>query len=90
MTLVVKNSNGLVVSLLPIPINTLPPLSLPEVSNVSEVSAPDTKMADTLELAIEMCPPKCPPNSEASSGVTADTMDGADTILEKRGIRLLR
>ncbi len=39
MTLVVKNSNGLVVSLLPIPINTLPPLFLPEVSNVSEVSA---------------------------------------------------
>jgi len=81
MIVVMKNSNGLVVSLLPILINTMSPLSLPEVSNVSEVSAPDTKMADTLEPAIEMCPPKCPPKSEAGPLVTADTMDGTDTIL---------
>jgi hypothetical protein len=64
-----------------------PSLSPPEVSNVSEVSAPDTKMADTLEPTTEMCPPKCPPNSEAGSGVTADTMDGADTFLEKKDDR---
>lgn len=60
-----------------------PSLSPPEVSNVSLVSAPDTEPADTIEQSTVKCPPKCPPDFEAGSGVTADTMDGADTILEK-------
>jgi len=60
-----------------------PSLSLPEVSNVSLVSAPDTEAADTRRPDEVKCPPKCPPDSEAVPSVTADTMDGADTIFEK-------
>jgi len=60
-----------------------PSLSPPEVSNVSIVSAPDTEQADTIEQGTVKCPPKCPPDFEAGSRVTADTRDGADTILEK-------
>ena len=60
-----------------------PSLSPPEVVKVSLVSAPDTKQADTIALDLAECPPKCPPNSEASPGVKADTKDGADTILDK-------
>jgi hypothetical protein len=59
-----------------------PSLSPPEVSQVSLVSAPDTKQADTINPDLAGCPPKCPPNSEASPDVTADTKDGADTIFE--------
>jgi len=50
---------------------------------VSLVSAPDTKQADTIAPDLAECPPKCPPNSEASPGVKADTKDGADTTLDK-------
>jgi len=64
-----------------------PSLSPPEVSNVSLVSAPDTNQADTIDPGLAGCPPKCPPNSEAGPGVTADTMDGADTILGKKDDR---
>ena len=60
-----------------------PSLSPPEVVKVSLVSAPDTKQADTINPDLAECPPKCPPNSEASPDVTADTKDGADTILDK-------
>jgi len=60
-----------------------PSLSPPEVVKVSLVSAPDTKQADTIAPGLSECPPKCPPNSEASPDVKADTKDGADTILDK-------
>jgi len=60
-----------------------PSLSPPEVVKVSLVSAPDTKQADTINPDLAECPPKCTPNSEASPDVTADTKDGADTILDK-------
>jgi len=59
-----------------------PSLSPPEVVKVSLVSAPDTKPADTIDPDLVECPPMCPPNSEASPDVTADTMDGADTSFE--------
>ena len=60
-----------------------PSTSPPEVSKVSLVSAPDTKQADTIQSGLGKCPPKCPPDSEAGTDVTADTKDGADTILGK-------
>lgn len=60
-----------------------PSLSPPEVSQVSLVSAPDTETADTIEPDPLECPPMCPPDIEANPDVKADTMDGADTILEK-------
>jgi hypothetical protein len=60
-----------------------PFLSPPEVSQVSLVSAPDTETADTIDPAPVECPPMCPPDIEANPDVKADTMDGADTILEK-------
>ena len=56
-----------------------PSLSPPEVVKVSLVSAPDTKQADTINPDLA----ECPPNSEASPDVKADTKDGADTILDK-------
>ncbi|MBI4186288.1 MAG: DUF3854 domain-containing protein [Chloroflexi bacterium] len=59
-----------------------PSVSPPEVVKVSLVSAPDTKQADTIELGLAKCPPKCPPNSEAGPDVTADTKDTSDTILD--------
>jgi hypothetical protein len=59
-----------------------PSVSPPEVVKVSLVSAPDTKQADTIELGLAKCPPKCPPDSEADLGVMADTKDTSDTILE--------
>jgi hypothetical protein len=60
-----------------------PSLSPLKVSQVSLVSAPNTETADTIDHETVECPPMCPPNIEASSDVKADTMDGADTILEK-------
>ncbi len=60
-----------------------PSLYPPEVSQVSLVSAPDTETADTIEPDLGECPPMCPPDIEANPDVKADTMDGADTILEK-------
>jgi len=60
-----------------------PSLSPPEAVEVSLVSAPDTKQADTITPGSTECPPKCPPDSEAGPDVKADTRDGADTILEK-------
>ncbi|WP_077997844.1 DUF3854 domain-containing protein [Dehalococcoides mccartyi] len=60
-----------------------PSLSPPEVSQVSLVSAPDTEPADTIGQDTEECPSMCPPDFEADPGVEADTMDGADTILDK-------
>ncbi|MDD4984244.1 MAG: DUF3854 domain-containing protein [Dehalococcoidales bacterium] len=60
-----------------------PSLSPPEVSQVSLVSAPDTETADTIAPDPVECPPKCPPDFEASPDVKADTMDRAGTILEK-------
>jgi hypothetical protein len=60
-----------------------PSLSPLKVSQVSLVSAPDTETADTIDLEPVECPPMCPPNIEASPDVKADTMDGADTILEE-------
>ena len=60
-----------------------PSLSQPEVVKVSLVSATDTKQADTINPSLAECPPKCPPNSEASPHVKADTKDGTDTILDK-------
>jgi hypothetical protein len=60
-----------------------PSLSPPEVPQVSLVSAPDTETADTIDLDPVECPPMCPPDIEANPDVKADTMDGADTILEK-------
>ncbi len=59
-----------------------PSVSPLEVVKVSLVSAPDTKQADTINPDLAKCPPKCPPNSEADPGVTADTKDTSDTILE--------
>jgi len=56
------------------------PLSSVKVVKVSLVSAPDTKQADTINPDFAECPPKCPPNSEASPHVKADTKDGADTF----------
>lgn len=62
-----------------------PSLFPPEVVKVSLVSTPDTKQADTIDLDLAECPPKCPPNSEASPSVTADTKDRADGFLSIRG-----
>jgi hypothetical protein len=64
-----------------------PSLSSPEVVKSSLVSAPDTNLADTIDLDPSRCPPKCPPNFEAEPGVTADTKDRADTFLEKENLK---
>ncbi|MBN2238816.1 MAG: DUF3854 domain-containing protein [Dehalococcoidales bacterium] len=66
-------------------LKTLSPLSLGKAVNVSLVSAIDSKEADTIKPGLSKCPPKCPPESEAGSGVEADTKDGADTFLDKEG-----
>lgn len=55
------------------------PLSRPEPSEPSLLSAPASNQADSNKAEHEYRPPYCPPNTEAESRVTADGTDGADS-----------